>query len=297
MNEKKKIGIVDTMFSRVNMGELAIDELNKHSKDLEIVRTTVPGIKDLAPECLKLLNSGCEICMALGMVGGASVDLQCAHEASLGIMQAKILTGRHIIEVFVHEKEGWSEKEFYSICDNRTRKHAVNALLLISNPNELTKLAGKGIRQGKEDEGSVIPGTERKIGVGIVVSTFNKEISDAMLNCAIEEIKSQNAESVSIMKCMGAYDMPILVMKSLEDKKVDAIVCLGFVKKGETKHDKIVAETASEAFTKLSIEYRKPVTLGLIGHGATNEQAEKRKEDYAKRAVQSAISLVKELRK
>ncbi len=128
MAEKKvKIGIVDTMFARVNMGALAIDEISRHYPDVEIVRTTVPGIKDLPPECKKLLDSGCEACMALGMVGGAPIDTICAHEASTGLIQAKLMTNKHIIEVFVHENEAWDEKEFHSICENRARSTRLEA--------------------------------------------------------------------------------------------------------------------------------------------------------------------------
>ena len=79
-----RLGIVDTMFSRVNMGEIAIDEIRKSYPDVEIVRKTVPGIKDLGVECKKLLDgngkqeTGCDSVLALGMVGGAPVDQVCA---------------------------------------------------------------------------------------------------------------------------------------------------------------------------------------------------------------------------
>jgi len=142
-----KLGIVDTMFARVDMGKMAIDEIKKNYPDVEIIRRTVPGVKDLPVECKNLLDEGCDSCMALGMVGGAPVDAVCAHEGSLGIQQAKLLTGKHIIEVFVHENEAWSGKEFFEICDNRTRKHAHNAVLLVKNPEKLVESAGKGVRQ------------------------------------------------------------------------------------------------------------------------------------------------------
>ena len=54
---KIKIGIVDTMFSRMNMGAIAIDELKKNFPDVEYVRRTVPGIKDLPVECKRLLET------------------------------------------------------------------------------------------------------------------------------------------------------------------------------------------------------------------------------------------------
>jgi riboflavin synthase len=55
--------------------------------------------------------------------------------------------------VFVHEDEAKSEKELYRLAENRAREHALNALDLIFNPENLTKKAGKGLRQGFEDAG------------------------------------------------------------------------------------------------------------------------------------------------
>ena len=82
-NKPVRIGVVDTTFSRVNMGAIALDEFKKSFQHMEIVRRTVPGIKDLAIECKKLLDDGCNTVLALGMVGGAPIDTQCAHEASI----------------------------------------------------------------------------------------------------------------------------------------------------------------------------------------------------------------------
>lgn len=295
--DKIKVGIIDTMFSRVNMGEIAIDEIKKDYQDAEIVRKTVPGIKDLPPECLNLLQKeNCDICMALGMVGGAPVDLQCAHEASLGIMQAKLLTGKHIIEVFVHENEAWNEKEFYSICENRIRKHAHNAVLLVAKPDELIKNAGKGVRQGKEDEGAIEISKERPLTLGIAVAEFNKRFADEMLEFALDEAKKNDAEVHSILRVPGAFEIPLATKKLLWDKKIDAVVTLGYVKKGETKHDKIVAENSAREIMQLSLENRKPVTLGMITL-ADAAQAEERKEGYARRAVRAAVKMVNELRR
>ncbi len=298
---KIKIGIVDTMFSRVNMGEIAIDEINNFCKNknypkIQIIRTTVPGIKDLAPECKKLLDSGCDICMALGMVGGAPIDMRCAHEASLGIMQAKLITNKHIIEVFVHENEAWNENNFYSICENRIQKHARNVVLLVIKPDELIKNAGKGIRQGKEDEGTIEPNKEKQITLGFAVAEFNKKFVDEMTNYAINETKLQNAIVHSIIRVPGTFEIPLAVKKLFCEKKIDAIVTLGYVKKGETKHDKIISENAALEIMELSLENRKPVSLGIITI-ANEKQAEERKEDYARRAVQSAIKFAKELKK
>ena len=151
-----KAGVVDTTFARVDMAKFAADEIRRRFSNVAILRSTVPGIKDLPVACKRLLDEGCSVCIAIGMPGKEPIDKQCAHEASMGLIQAQLLTNKHIVEVFVHEDEGKDEKDLLSLCEDRARKHAVNAVLLVARPGELAKNAGKGLRQGRKSVGSLI---------------------------------------------------------------------------------------------------------------------------------------------
>src|SRR6266513_6178541 len=70
----KRIGIVDTSFSRYDMASAAIHELRKQGGGFVIERYTVPGIKDLAAGARILFDRGCDLVLALGMVGRQPVD-------------------------------------------------------------------------------------------------------------------------------------------------------------------------------------------------------------------------------
>jgi riboflavin synthase len=148
------IGIADTTFARYDMAKSAIKQLNELGVGFRIVRYTVPGIKDLPVACKKLLEEQkCDIAMALGMPGPKEIDKMCAHEASQGLIQAQLMTNKHIIEVFVHEDEAKDDKELAWLADKRAREHAINAYDLIMRPERLAKLAGKGLREGFKDAG------------------------------------------------------------------------------------------------------------------------------------------------
>ena len=152
----KKIGVADTTFARFDMAKSAIDELRSNNTGFKIIRYTVPGVKDLPVACKKLFDEKeCDIVIALGMPGKEPIDKQCAHEASTGLIQAQLMCNKHIIEVFVHEDEAKDEKELAWLADMRAREHAINCLDLLFNPEKLTKMAGKGFREGFEDAGSL----------------------------------------------------------------------------------------------------------------------------------------------
>ena len=157
----KWIGVVDTMFARVDMGGIALETL-KAKQDFgvrfDVTRRTVPGFKDLAVAAKRMIQlDGCEIVVALGMPGAAELDRACAHEASLGIMLAQVLTGVPILEVFVHEVEGQGDDaRLVAICRDRCAEHAKNAHDMLFDPASLVARAGQGVRQGAPDVGAIL---------------------------------------------------------------------------------------------------------------------------------------------
>lgn len=134
-----------------------------------------------------------------------------------------------------------------------------------------------------------------KIRLGIVVSEFNESVTSRMLERALKQAELLSAEVRYIFYTPGAFDMPIAISNLLK-KDIDAIVTLGAVIKGETKHDEIVAFNASRLIADLSVKYNKPITLGISGPDMSKEQAEDRINVTATRAVTAAVNLVKRLK-
>jgi len=133
------------------------------------------------------------------------------------------------------------------------------------------------------------------VNIGIVVSEFNYEVTYVMLELAKEHAAFLGANVKRIFKVPGTFDMPLAVKKLLERKDIDCVVTLGSVIEGETKHDEIVIQHASRKIADLSLEYNKPVALGISGPGLTRLEALERVE-YAKRAVESVVKMVERLK-
>jgi len=135
-----------------------------------------------------------------------------------------------------------------------------------------------------------------EVRLGIVVAEFNYDITYLMLQKALNHAKFLGAEVRYVIKVPGTFEIPLAVKKLLSKDDVDAVVTLGAVIQGETKHDEVVAHQAARKIMDLGLEYGKPVTLGIIGPGASRMQALERVEDYARRAVEAAVKLVKRFR-
>lgn len=133
------------------------------------------------------------------------------------------------------------------------------------------------------------------VNLGIVVAEFNYDITSKMLERAKEHADFLGAKVVEVLKSPGAFDMPILVKKLLAKKNVDAVVTLGAIIKGDTQHDEVIGGQLARKLMDLSVEYGKPVGLGVSGPGQTRAQAVERIEDYAKRSVEAAVKLSKRI--
>ena len=135
------------------------------------------------------------------------------------------------------------------------------------------------------------------IHIAIVVSEFNGEITYKMLEKARDHASKIGAKVSYVMYVPGSFDIPIAVERLLKKRNVDAVVTLGAVIKGDTRHDDIVAEKAARLVADLSLKYDKPVTLGITGPGMTIEQARERSALVPARAMNAAVNMVMRLRK
>ena len=130
--------------------------------------------------------------------------------------------------------------------------------------------------------------------LGFVVSEFNRDITYQMELLGKEHAQFLGAEVASVLYVPGVYDMPIAVRKLLRREDIDAVVTVGCVIQGETAHDEVVVQHAARKLMDLSLEYEKPVTLGITGPKMSRPDAHKR-VDYAKRAVEAAVKLLQSL--
>ncbi len=134
----------------------------------------------------------------------------------------------------------------------------------------------------------------KKYNIGVVVSEFNFDITSMMLERAKAHAEFLDANIAKVMTVPGVFDMPLAVKKLVKDKSIDGVITLGAVIEGETDHDQIVMQNAARKIADLSVEYDKPVTLGISGPGETRLQAQDRIEK-GRDAIESCVKLLRRL--
>ena len=129
------------------------------------------------------------------------------------------------------------------------------------------------------------------MNIAIIVSEFNNKITSRMHQVALEKAKELKLNIKYECKVPGIFDMPLIIDILLQKKNVDAVVTLGAVIKGQTKHDEVIANSTANRISELSIKYQKPVSLGISGPGMAERQAYARIRPVAERAVEAVLSV------
>ena len=140
----------------------------------------------------------------------------------------------------------------------------------------------------------MVKNENKTIKLGFVVAEFNRDITYQMEILAREHAAFLGADVVRTVLVPGVFDMPLAVKTLAMDDTIDGVVTIGCVIEGATSHDEIVLQHASRKITDLSLEYNKPISLGISGPRMSRLEAHER-VDYAKRAVEAAVKLIERL--
>jgi 6,7-dimethyl-8-ribityllumazine synthase len=113
--------------------------------------------------------------------------------------------------------------------------------------------------------------------VAIVVSRFNADVTDRLLESAIDALTDAHVtkESITVVPVPGAFELPLAAMALAKTRRFSCIVALGCVIRGETAHFDFVAGEAASGLQLAAIETGVPVSFGLLTL-ETKDQAETR---------------------
>src|SRR6266568_3820639 len=151
-------------------------------------------------------------------------------------------------------------------------------------PGELDIPDGVAVLEGSPS------GADRTVGV--VVSRFNGEISNRLLESALEALSAAGVpeERITVMPVPGAFELPIGAMALAKTRRYSCVVALGCVVRGETAHFEYVAGEAASGLQLAGLETGVPVAFGVLTVD-TAEQAEARVDkgaDVARAALEMA---------
>ena len=130
--------------------------------------------------------------------------------------------------------------------------------------------------------------------IGIVVSQWNNKITDGLFNGAFTTLIESGVSENNIQKIEvpGSFEL-IFGAKILSRKEVDAIICLGSVIQGETKHFDYVCQAVSNGIKDLNITLDIPVIFGVLTDNTMEQALNRSGGKHGNKGIEAAVTAIK----
>jgi 6,7-dimethyl-8-ribityllumazine synthase len=125
--------------------------------------------------------------------------------------------------------------------------------------------------------------------IGIVISRFNQEITDRLLEGAKRALNDHGIVDCPIFYVPGAYEIPLVCKKMAETSNFDAIVTLGAVIRGETSHYEYVCGPMAHGIASVSLESGIPILFGVLTTENEQQAIERSKPDQSNKGYEVVL--------
>lgn len=129
---------------------------------------------------------------------------------------------------------------------------------------------------------------------GIVVSRFNPEVTTGLLRGARTALAEAGVADgdVSVVHVPGAFEIPLAALKLAQSKRIDAVITLGCLIKGDTMHFEYIAAAASQGIMNVITATGVPVAFGVLTTLTDEQAAERAADDSNNKGREAALAAI-----
>ncbi|HEX2395904.1 MAG TPA: 6,7-dimethyl-8-ribityllumazine synthase [Bacteroidales bacterium] len=135
----------------------------------------------------------------------------------------------------------------------------------------------------------------RNMKFGLVVAEWNDEITFAMRDSAIKTLKKHGAadKNIIVRHVPGSFELTLGAQWMAENDEFDAIICLGCVIQGETRHFDFICQSVTQGITQLNLVYSLPVIFGILTTNNLQQAKDRSGGKHGNKGDEAAITAIK----
>ena len=134
--------------------------------------------------------------------------------------------------------------------------------------------------------------------IGIVVSEWNHEITSALLRGALVTLMKHGVaeENIRVEHVPGSFELPLGAQLMAESYNPDAVICLGCVIQGETRHFDFICQGVTRGITELNLKYGSPFIFGVLTTDNLSQARERAGGKHGNKGDEAAVTALRMVR-
>jgi len=132
---------------------------------------------------------------------------------------------------------------------------------------------------------------------GIVVTTYHTDITYALLAACKQTLLQHGASEklITVNYAPGAFELPLSAQWLLQQPQYDAVICIGCVITGETKHDDYINNAVAQAIMNLGLKHNKPCIFGLLTPRNHQQALDRAGGKHGNKGIEIALAAIQML--
>ena len=128
----------------------------------------------------------------------------------------------------------------------------------------------------------------------VIRSEWNSEVTGKLRDgcMAVLREKGVNPDDIYGIDVPGTYELPMAANLVIKQRTIDAVICLGCVIKGETRHDEYIAQAVSKSLLDISLAANKPVIFGVLTTENYQQALERAGGSYGNKGIEAASAAI-----
>jgi 6,7-dimethyl-8-ribityllumazine synthase len=131
----------------------------------------------------------------------------------------------------------------------------------------------------------------------IVVAEWNTEVTGALYMGAYDTLLKYGVQeaNISSVQVPGSFELSLGAQKMAEKANIDAVICLGCVIQGETRHFDFICQAVADGITNVSLKFNKPVIFGVLTPNTQEQAMDRAGGKHGNKGDEAAITAIKML--
>lgn len=131
----------------------------------------------------------------------------------------------------------------------------------------------------------------------IVVAEWNEDVTEALYEAAVTSLREHGVQQDNIIRknVPGSFELSLGALWMAEEKKIDAVICLGCVIQGETPHFDYICQAVAYGVTQAGLKTRKPVIFGVLTTLNKQQALDRAGGKYGNKGEEAALTAIKML--
>lgn len=134
--------------------------------------------------------------------------------------------------------------------------------------------------------------------VAIIVSRWHANITEVLFQGAKQVLLDAGIPQTNILRydVPGSFELPVAASMILDKRpETDAVITLGCIVQGETRHFEFIAQAVAQGITQVGIEYKKPVIFGVLTPDTDQQAADRAGGKYGNKGEEAAVAALEML--